>query len=283
MSYVGLKSDKLGTVTFGRQFDAISDVVGPMTANGTWAGYLFSHPVDNDNTDGTFHASNSIKYVSPSFAGLTAEGIYGFSNVAGGFAQNRLFGGGLSYSYDTLSVGAVYEELSNPGVNATGAVASNDYVTFTATNQKVWGIGATYGIGNATLGAAYTHTSLASPSSSVYVGDLGLAAGTLKFDNFEVNAKYNFTPSFFVGGMYTYTRAHINDGGASSSLHWNQVGLMADYLLSKRTSIYAQAVYQNVSNGKSGTPLDVAYIPGAADLSSTRNQTVVRIGMSHSF
>jgi len=282
-SYVGLKSEKLGTLTLGRQFDVVSDVVGLMTANGSWAGYLFSHPVDNDNTDGTFHASNSVKYTSATFGGVTAEGIYGFSNLAGGFAQNRLFGGGLSYSYGALNVGAVYEQLSTPGSTAVGTVASDDYVTFTAERQKIWGVGATYGIGNATLGAVYTHTSVDSPTESTYVGNLGLEGGSLKFDNFEVNAKYNFTPSFFVGGMYTYTRAHVNDGATSSSLHWNQFGLMADYSLSKRTGIYAQVVYQNVSNGKSGTPLDVAYIPGAADLSSTRNQTVVRIGMSHTF
>ncbi len=33
----------------------------------------------------------------------------------------------------------------------------------------------------------------------------GGAASNLRFQNFEVNGKYQFTPAFYVGAMYTYT------------------------------------------------------------------------------
>ncbi|WP_321916001.1 MULTISPECIES: porin [Paraburkholderia] len=281
-SSVGLQSDSLGTLTAGRQFDTVADTIGPLTANGSWAGFLFSHPLDNDNTDATFHVSNSVKYISPSYAGLSATAMYGFGNMAGAFARNRMYGVGLNYSYQSLSVAAVYEDLSSPGSTPGGAIATDD-IGFSAANQKIYGIGVNYGIGQVTLGSVYTHVNVGQPDSSIYVGNLGLDNAHLTFDNIEVNARYSLTPAFILGGMYTYTRGGLSQGGAKQTLHWNQVGALAQYLLSKRTSVYSQVVYQNVSGGTTGTPLDVAYIPGLSGPSSNGHQVVARIGINHSF
>jgi predicted porin len=282
-AYVGVQSERFGTLTLGRQFDSIADTVGLLTANGNWAGFLFSHPLDNDNTDATYHANNAVKYTSPAYAGLSATALYGFSNQAGAFAQNRIFSAGLNYTWNTLTVSAVYANLGAPGTNTSGAIAADD-IGFSAANQKTWGVGASYGVGAATLAAVYTHVNVEQVASSIYTGDLGLAAGAgVRFDNFEVNARYNVTPAVMLGGMYTYTRANVSQSGGDANLHWNQIGLMAQYLLSKRTSLYAQAVYQKVSGGNTGSALDYAYIPGAADLSSNAHQSVVRLGINHAF
>lgn len=278
-SYVGLESDKLGSLTIGRQYDSISDTVGMLAATGNWAGYLFAHPIDNDDLDGTYHASNSVKFTSNTYGGFSGTALYGFSNQARGFAQNRIFTAGLNYTYSTLTVAAAYADLSSPGTTANGAVASDD-MGFVAANQKTYAVGANYGIGNATLGAVYTHVALEQPSASIYLGDLPLSS--LHFDNAEFNVRYNVTPELMLGGMYTYTRAMVDQGGNDSSLHWNQLGLMAQYSLSKRTQLYTQVVYQKVS-GTSGTPLDFAYIPGSADLSSNSHQIAARIAILHSF
>jgi len=281
-SYVGLQSDNLGTLTAGRQFDTVADTIGLLTANGSWAGFLFSHPLDNDNTDATFHVNNSVKYTSLSYAGLSATAMYGFGNMAGAFSRNRAYGVGLNYSYQSLSVAAVYEDLSSPGSTPVGTIATDD-IGLSAANQKIYGIGMNYGIGQATLGTVYTHVNVSQPGSSIYVGNLGLDNAHLTFDNIEVSAKYNLTPALILGGMYTYTRASLSQGGAKETLHWNQVGALAQYLLSKRTSVYTQVVYQNVSGGTTGTPLDVAYIPGLSGPSSNGHQVVARIGINHSF
>ncbi|SAK91606.1 porin [Caballeronia hypogeia] len=281
-SYAGLQSDTLGTLTFGRQFDSMTDVIGLMTANGYWGGYLFSHPLDNDNTDATFHANNSVKFTSNEYGGFSGTALYGFSNQAGAFAGNRIFSAGLKYSYESFAIGAVYEDLSNPGVTSAGSVAS-DEAGFVAANQKIYGIGASYGAGPATLGLVYTHVNVQQPVSSVYLGDLGVNNDSLRFDNIEFNAKYDLQPDVSVGGMYTYTIAHLKQGGVDHSMHWNEVGLMAEYVLSKRTGVYTQLVYQKLSGGNTGTPLDTAFIPGAASPSSNSHQMVARIGMTHSF
>jgi predicted porin len=165
-AYVGLQSDALGTLTFGRQFDTVTDAIGLLTANGSWAGYLFSHPFDNDNTDATFHASNSVKFTSNTYGGFSGTALYGFSNEAGGFAHNRVYGVGLKYSYKTFSAGAVFEALSAPGSTAAGSVAPDD-AGFAAADQKIYGIGASYGIGPATLGVVYTHTNIGKPTSAI--------------------------------------------------------------------------------------------------------------------
>jgi predicted porin len=281
-SYVGLQSDTFGTLTFGRQLDTVSDTIGLMTANGYWGGFLFSHPLDNDNTDATFHANNAVKFTSSEYGGVTATALYGFSNQAGAFAGNRMLGAGLKYSYSTFTVGAVYESVSNPGTTSAGAVASDD-VNFVASNQKIYGIGASYGVGDATLGLVYTHVNVERPVSSVYTGDLGASNARLRFDNVEFNAKYDIQPDVSVAAMYTYTMAHLKQGGVEHAMHWNQFGLMAQYLLSKRTNVYTQVVYQTLSAGNTGTSLDTAFIPGAAGASSNAHQAVARIGMTHSF
>ncbi|WP_213308976.1 porin [Paraburkholderia sacchari] len=279
-SYVGLQDSRLGSLTFGRQFDTVVDILGPLTANSNWAGYLFAHPLDNDNTDATFHVSNAVKYTSGTYAGLSGTALYGFSNQAGGFAQNRVYSVGLNYTYQTLTIGAAYEDLSGPGTNAGGTVASDD-MGFTAQRQKIWGVGVNYGIGPMVLGAVYTHTNVDQPSTSTYVG--ALPVGGLRFDNAEFNIKYNVTPTFFLGGMYTYTRAEVTQNTGESVPHWNQVGLMAQYNLSTRTAVYGQCVYQKVSGGTTGTVLDYAYIPGAAGVSSNSHQVIGRIAITHSF
>jgi hypothetical protein len=40
---------------------------------------------------------------------------------------------------------------------------------------------------------------------------------------------------------------------------------------------------EHVSGDKTGTALDLAYVPGAADASSTANQFVIRAAIRHKF
>jgi len=284
-AYVGLASNKFGTLTLGRQYDSMVDYVAPLTANGNWAGYLFAHPYDNDNTDNSFRVSNSVKYTSNNYGGLKFGGVYGFSNAAGQFANNRAMSFGASYVIGDLTLGAAYMDLSNVGIGSTGAVAAND-ASFFAGHQREFGAGANYNLGSATLGFVYTHTRLDQPTGNGYLTPSsfpsGITVNSLTFDNFELNALYHFTPALSAGAMYTYTSGRYDGSNGDSKPKWNQFGLVVDYNVSKRTMVYAHAVYQKVS-GSTGTFLDNAYITGTDNSSSSNRQGVVRLGILHVF
>lgn len=283
-AYVGVSS-QYGALTMGRQYDSMVDYMAPTTANGNWAGYLFAHPYDNDNTDNSFRVSNSVKYASPNLGGFKFGGVYGFSNAAGQFANNRLMSAGASYSGGAVTIGAAYMDINNVGIGSTGAVAAND-ASFFAGHERTFGAGINYKIGLATVGFAYDHTRLDNPTGNGYLTPSAFPAGinvnSLTFDNFELNAQYYITPTFFVGGMYTYTRGHYDASNGNSHPNWNQFGLMADYNLSKRTDVYVQTVYQKVS-GSTGTFLDQAYITGTDNSSSSNKQFVARVALRHLF
>ena len=287
-AFVGLTSANYGTLTLGRQYDSVVDYLAPTTANGNWGGYLLSHPYDNDNTDNSFRVNNTVKYASPSFAGLQFGGTYSFSNETG-FANNRTYSLGGQYTNGGLLVGAAYLEANNPGLTADGSIATDD-ANFISERLRIFGGGVNYTFGSATVGFAYTNTNVGQPSAtdtSVYVGAItppnGGTMTALKFQNFEVNGKYQFTPAFFVGVQYVYTAATMDATSGNENPRYHTFGLMADYNLSKRTDFYFQAAYQKVAGDKTDTVLDDAYIPGSAGVSSSSNQVTVRAAIRHQF
>ncbi|MQR00871.1 porin [Glaciimonas soli] len=294
-AFVGLSSTTAGTITLGRQYDSIVDYIGPLTSNGNWSGYLFSHPLDNDNTDNSFRINSSLKYTSANYSGFTFGGLYGFGGVAGSANTNNTYSLGASYVNGPLAVAAGFMQLNNPGApsnQASGSVG-NDY-NFVASKQKTAGIGINYTFPTATtLGFVYTGTNLDNPTATSYFDGTntnllpggGATLSTLKFTNYELNLKQQITPMFFVGAMYVYTHANYDTSVGQSKLKWNSFGLMADYNLSKRTDIYSQLLFQKVSGdtGSVGSYLGDAYIPGSGGVSDSQQQSLLRIALRHKF
>jgi GBP family porin len=277
-AFVGLSSIDYGSVTLGRQYSSMVDYVGPLALTGTqYGGTHFAHPFDNDNlNNNSFSINNAIKYQSANYAGFQFGGLYGFSNDAGAFANNRAYSFGASYATGPLSFAAGYLHLNN---NATSQLAANfnssgavtDGLALVAARQQTWGAGVNYTFGPATAGFVYTQTNLT---------QIALTGFSTHIQNFEGNLRYNLTPALNVAGAYTYSRAGGNAG--SGSPHWNQVGLQTDYNLSKRTDVYLQSVYQTVSTSRDSV-LGVAFINGESAPSSTNNQVEVTVGLRHRF
>ena len=291
-AYVGLSSN-FGTVTLGRQYDSVVDYLAPTTANGNWGGYLLSHPLDNDNTDNSFRVNNTIKYASPDYAGFQFGGTYSFSNDPG-FANNRQYSVGGQYQNGGLLVAGAYLQANNPGVTAGGSIATND-ANFVSSRLRIFGGGINYTFGPATAGFVYTNTNIKSPTANAgyfssfdsltpTTGPLtGATVNALKYQNFEINGKYQLTPAMYIGAQYIFTLEHYETtlGDVKPKIH--TFGLMVDYSLSKRTDVYIQGAFQKVAGDSTGSSLDDAFIPGTADRSSTSKQAVARVAIRHKF
>ncbi len=93
--------------------------------------------------------------------------------------------------------------------------------------------------------------------------------------------KYVFNRVFFTGLDYSYTKGDTVDGRVGNQ-HFNQISLMADYSVTKRTDVYLEAAFLAASGINSTGTTAVADI-GATGDSSTSHQTAVRLSLRHRF
>jgi general bacterial porin, GBP family len=302
-AWVGLSSDQYGALTLGRQYDFIVDYVAPQAATGSgWGGNPAAHPFDNDDMDNSMRLNNSVKFSSVTFAGIKVGAMYAFSNAAGQSGNNNAYSVGAHYAYGPLTFAAAYDQINrnagNP--NLTGATSSADgnFLSWGG-NQQIIGASAGYTFPNkSSIGVVWSHSvtyNLSNPSttvSSLYGNSYGLSGNSLKFDNFEINGRYFVRPDFSLGAAYTYTMASFSGGTAGplggtqaatkgATPHWNQVTVVADYLLSPRTDIYLAGVYQRVSGGN-GIQAFNAGIYNMTQASGP-TQVVAAFGMRHRF
>lgn len=286
-AYVGLTSDHFGTLTLGRQYDPIVDVIQPTTMNGNW-GAAFSHPSDVDNTDNGFRVNNAVKYVSPSFAGLKGEVMYAFGGQAGQFSNNSAISAGLDYSNGPLYLGAAYfyaktpvsqfndsnfpqspsNTVSGNDVAAAGNIGIFNYIG-QPSNMETFGVGGSYTMGPALVGLSYTHVK--------FDNAMGIAGNTTKVDNAELWGQYSLTPATTLGLGYTYT--WLKEDAISNKPKYSQVNAVADYRLSKRTDVYVMGVWQHASGGAKAD-IYQGFLTGQ---STTANQVLARVGIRHKF
>ena len=282
---VGLTGNAWGTVTLGRQYDPIVDLVQGLTEDNYFGG-VFGTPGDLDNYDNSLRVNNSVKYVSPIFAGFQVEALYGLGGVAGANGSGRTYSFGGAYANGPLSLGAGYF-YANGGNTATAGLrtwtSSSDSLFNTVINSgfasaksiQIAKVGGQYVIGPVTAGLTYSNTQYGSDAFSTF-------RDTAKFNNGSVFFNYQFTPAVRAGVGYNYTSL---TGPASA--HYNQVNLGADYAVSKRTDLYALFGYQKASGNtlnSSGTVVSADASIGDFGVNSGANsQDVAVVGIRHRF
>jgi predicted porin len=286
-AWVGLKSNEYGQLTLGRQYDFLVDYVAPMSTTGSgFAGNLGAHPYDNDNLDNDMRLNNAVKFSSATFHGLKAGAIYGFSNEAGGFANNRAYGFGAAYAMGPLSLAAAYLQINRAGTtaeqNATGSISTGDGNNLGfGGNQQIWAAGAKYSFGRANVGMTYSHSILYNVTSLYGQTANSLVGQSMKFDNFDINGQYFVRPDLSLNVGYTYTMGSFAASTGSATPHWNQVTAMVDYNLSRRTDVYLIGAYQRVSGGNGNAVFNASvYTYGQ---SSNNAQVVAGAGLRHRF
>lgn len=207
-SYVGVKGG-LGTVMLGRQYSP---------AHSTKTGVADPFTGDLAGNSGNLMASvtrmdNTIKYVSPSFGGLTVDAAYGLGEVAGDNAAKRVFGGALTYANGPLKVRLGHHNRNN------ATATDSDKFTILAAN---------YDFGVATGYLAYTQ------SKGYSFGDNNDAL---------IGIRVPVGASVFLASYI-----HKNDK-LSVDRDASQFALGYMYYLSKRTNLYASAAVIDNENG----------------------------------
>lgn len=283
-AFMGLSDAATGTLTVGRQYDAITDYLASFSLAGSGlGGGQFSHPFDNDNVNGSFSVNNSVKFSSINYNGFTFGGLYGFSNETGRFANNRDYSLGAAYSYGPFGAAVAYLQANNPGANNTGAQMEEE-VHFKADRQRIWGAGASYMLGRTTLGLVYTQTKFDRQlsnhvSKKLQVTDAGHYAD---FNNYELNARYRLTPAWSVNGAYTFSTGEFSfeQDPNNRKAKWHQFSLLSSYELSKRTNVFIAAIAQQSQLRNS--PVSLTNIHGFK-FSTTNRQMAITTGLRMKF
>ncbi|HXO93953.1 MAG TPA: porin [Candidatus Acidoferrum sp.] len=269
-AYVGVSSP-YGTLTLGRQYEEVAEMLSTVAAGLNWAVY-FAHAGDVDNAGGSIRINNAVKYASPKVAGFTFGALYSFGGQPGQFANNSVTSLGLNYTPAgiPLYIAAAYTVIRNPYVTAFDSITPRNVIyapyVQNAEKQTIAGAGASYKIGNATIALEYTTTRF----------DKGFLGADVRFDNYEANAGYFITPFLFAGAAYIYTHGKISATDASPI--YRAIDLYTTYFFSKRTDVYFTA--ELLKAGGAAKQAQITLIPSP---SSGQTQGLLRVGIRHRF
>ncbi|MGV2290445.1 porin [Trinickia sp. YCB016] len=270
-AYVGIGNNSWGTVTAGRQYMPFQEDVGNEMAAYYMSGYTF-HPYDSDDMNATFRPNNAIKYTTPTIAGLTAKGMYAFSNLAGQINTNRLWSASADYVNAYLHLDAGFFTVNQPGINTVGAEASDNTYGALPTiaaggiaKHTVWGVGAGYTFGSLLWDFVYTHAAF-----DATVG------GVLRFNNYETSVRYQLTPATVLTAEYLYTNQR-STVAANGNTHYNQGAVGINYFLSKTCDLYSNLVYQRAAGSAH------AWILNETSMSSNNSQFLALVGIRKKF
>ena len=290
-AFVGLKSDTLGSLTLGRQYDMIFYFPEPITVAGMAGSVMFAHPGDLDNTANSVRVNNAVRYMSPSYAGLSFGAEYSVGGVAGNTTANSGYSIGAGYQGGGLSLGAAFEYFKNP----TSATAGSGFFTNNANGasqlsqslNKGYATASAYQL--AVVSASYTigPVTLVASGSNIQYANLGgvLAGQTARFNNGELGARYAYSPFLFFFAGYDYLIGKgvtTTSGSTIGNQHYHQVAFLSDYFLSKRTDVYLAFGWQKASGTSSTGAPAVADFTNQGD-SSNNHQFVVRADLRHRF
>lgn len=277
-AYIGLTQDGLGTLTLGRQYDPLIDLVQQVQGD-NWLGGFFTSPGDIDNADNSARVDNAVKWASPDWAGLKLSAMYSFGGVAGTTGSRQTYSAAAAYNNGPLLLATGYLHIDN-GNAATGARPTSTMDSLfnssvngaysSARSINIARIGGDYTLGSATFGTSYSNSQYNPDANSTF-------SRTEKYNNVEVHAVYQFTPALVAEAGYDYMKST-----GDSSAKQNQFALGLDYNLSKRTDVYAVAAYA-LAMGQNGAGTAQAVI-GSIEIDSKSNkQAIVTAGLRHKF
>ncbi|WP_346730387.1 porin [Caballeronia sp. dw_276] len=276
-AYVGLTSPTLGAVMLGRQNDPLSMLVSNVTADSYFG--TFATPGDVDNYDGSMNFDNAVEWASPNWGGVTMQLMYCLGGVAGATGSGQSYAAAARYSNEHLNLATGFMHVDNGNaVYSERGTTTADSVFNSAVNSayesarsiNIARVAGNYLFGSLTLGAAFSYSQYVPDASSTF-------SDTEKYANGSVFASWQVKPDFYTIVGYNYTKS-----SGDSSAKYSQVNVGIDYLLSKRTDVYATSGYQHAS-GQNGLGQAQAVVGSYAVNSGASSQIVAIVGMRHHF
>jgi predicted porin len=209
-AWVGLSGNSWGAVSFGRQYTPIFTSMDSIDPFGTG----LAGATTNLMNSGGVRINNSVKYSTPSMAGLSADLVYGLGEVAGNSSANRQIAASVSYAN-----GPIYATLAHQ--NGNNATDTN--------KTKLTLLGGTYdfGVAKAHLGFERSKDDVGLDQRDWMVGvsaPLGAAGAVLA----------------------SYIR---KDDKAAANADANQIALGYTHAISKRTNLYTAIARIDNKNG----------------------------------
>jgi len=273
--FVGLSSDKLGTVALGRQYSpgfnaaARNDALDATDMAIQSSLSALSGMTITPNSPARFN--NAVTYTSNNYSGFTVSAIYGFgeSNLGGynnaSVYDNGKAGVGVNYANGPVNVDVVYQSrtnvvLPNPNPPPFKAPGSGSSI-------NEWYVGGSWDFKVVKAFASYQALNNNSNIIAKTIDDSNL---------WTLGVSAPVGPGTFAlsYGMLSLDRKSLPDGDS-----WG-AGTMYTYPLSKRTAVYAAYSYFN--NDKYSIPGQAIITPGLIGAPGESNYTV-GAGLMHSF
>jgi len=286
-AFVGIGNTQYGSLSFGRQYEAITDLLESYSPDFSGGGGVYAG--DLSNFDNSIRINNSVKYKTITWNGFTAEALYGFGGVAGSMSSGSTYSLGLNYVAGPIALGAAYLHMNNTtnSLTWTGSASDNTGSSVlsgysSAKSYSTANAVAAYTFNNLTVGLNYAHTTFMPSAVSVFKQEMN-------FNSAGLGAHYVVTPAISVNANANWTVGTTPVGAASERAQYGTINASAFYNLSKRTAFYLYAGYNHAKGDTySSTGTVIAATANLGDAgngasSAGRNQTIVRIGMYNKF
>jgi len=289
-AFVGLSSDRFGTLKAGRMYDSMTTYIGPFGSAQSTIGSVSGHPGDVDDLVGSYRINNSVSYTTPDFGGFAATVMGSLGGQPGSVSNNSTHSVGVRYAHGAFKFAAAYGNYNRPntslwdgtsttlGVLLFSAPIFSGYAS--ASSLKITGLGAGYDNGTAGVNVNYTNYRFNGLGSNGGPNPMHFHEGTAAFNTVEINARYLVAPELMLAGAYQFTNGAAVGGHGGQ--RYSQFSVIADYFLSKRFDVYASAAYE-LANGTNSLGAPAVAAINTVTPSSSNRQALVRIGMRQKF
>ena len=269
-SFVGVKSNTLGSVTLGRQYTpfylTLTQVADPFGG-----GYSGSAKNLIPSVGANTRSSNTVLYASPEFSGFSGTAAYSLGEQASDSAAGRQFGASVGYANGPLNVRLAHNAVNNDitaGAATTAAPARSE----TLGRNTLFAVNYDFIVAK----AYFAYGQNKGFNSSVFANGTAYTAATSPVRASRDNTNLLLGATVPVGAAGTIMASYIRkDDKERFNRDAEQFAIGYSHALSKRTSAYTTFAKLNNKNGASYTVGDNAEV-GSGD-------RAVSIGVRHAF